>query len=340
MKSVCVSLLLLVAVLLTGCGGKPAPPPASPPPAAQTPPPAVAPEPEAPPLKSRSESIPVTAVRITPATDGIPPVLHSSDFQPPVPLGDGVNTAGAEDSAFVTWDGNDLYFFFTPDPGIPAEKQLLDGVTGIYHSRRVGEEWQPAERVLLETDTSQALDGCVLVQGGQMWFCSARQGNYRSIDMWTAQLKNGQWTDWQNAGAVLNRDYKIGEMHLTTAGDEIYYHSDGEGGKGGLDIWLTRKSGGEWQTPENVAAVNTTENEGWPFLTADGAELWFTRWYQGTPALFRSKKAGGQWAEPELILSRFAGEPSLDKDGNLYFTHHFFRDGKMLEADIYIARRR
>ena len=43
-----------------------------------------------------------------------------------------VNTAGAEDSPFVTPDGQTLYFFFTPDVRVPAEQQLLDGVTGIW----------------------------------------------------------------------------------------------------------------------------------------------------------------------------------------------------------------
>jgi hypothetical protein len=46
------------------------------------------------------------------------------------------------------------------------------------------------------------------------------------------------------------------------------------------------------------------------------------------------------WSEPELIISQFAGEPSLDSEGNIYFTHHYFKDGKMIEADIFVARRR
>ncbi|MGA2821268.1 MAG: hypothetical protein ABSF61_11495 [Anaerolineales bacterium] len=40
-------------------------------------------------------------------------------------------------------------------------------------------------------------------------------------------------------------------------------------------------------------------------------------------------------------MSRFAGEPTLDDAGNLYFVHYFFsRDGKMIEADIYLALRK
>jgi len=41
------------------------------------------------------------------------------------------------------------------------------------------------------------------------------------------------------------------------------------------------------------------------------------------------------------LVSQFAGEPTLDDAGNLYFVHHFFtREMEMIEADIYVARRR
>jgi hypothetical protein len=29
----------------------------------------------------------------------------------------------------------------------------------------------------------------------------------------------------------------------------------------------------------------------------------------------------------------------MDNAGNIYFTHHFYKDNLMLEADIYIAHR-
>ena len=57
----------------------------------------------------------------------------------------------------------------------------------------------------------------------------------------------------------------------------------------------------------------------------------------GAPAVFRSQKINDEWQEPELIVSSFAGEPTLDNEGNLYFVHHFYRHGEMIEADIYIA---
>ena len=92
--------------------------------------------------------------------------------------------------------------------------------------------------------------------------------------------------------------------------------------------------------PQNVDIVNSPETDGWLSLTQDGNELWFTRTYLGTPAIFRSKRINGEWQQPELIISQFAGESSVDNEGNIYFTHHFFENGVMLEADIYVAYRK
>jgi hypothetical protein len=129
----------------------------------------------------------------------------------------------------------------------------------------------------------------------------------------------------------------VGELHLSKDGTELYFHSVREGGKGGLDLWVTRYVDGQWQVPENLEAINSADNDGYPFLSQDGNELWFTRTYLGTPAIFRSVRVDGAWSVPQMIVSTFAGEPTLDEHGNLYFVHHYFKDDVMIEADIYVA---
>ncbi len=285
----------------------------------------------------RESKIPPNAVKITPETDVYPPVMHSDEYEKPVPLPYPVNTAGLEDSPFITPDGT-LYFVFVPDANEPPEKQLIDGVSGIWVSKKQDGGWTKPERVILSDDVS--LDGCPFVLGNEMWFCSVRKGNYREVDLYIAEFKDGKWTNWRNAGKLLNVMYEVGEMHITADGKEMYFHSARAGGRGGTDIWVTRKVNGVWQKPENVEAVNTQANEGQPFITQDGKELWFTRQYNGSPAIFRSKKVNGEWQEPELIISQFAGEPSLDSEGNIYFVHHYYKDGRMIEADIYVAVRK
>ena len=288
--------------------------------------------------KTREEAIPDDAVKITPETDLFPPHLHSDEYEQPVPMPGPINTAGAEDSPFFPCCEEDVfYFFFTPDVRVPVEKQLLDGVTGIYVSTKVNSEWNTPKRVILQDSWKLSLDSCTFVQDDTMWFCSARQG-YTGVHWFTAEYKDGEWANWKNAD--FDPELDVGELHFFNNWTELYYHSGRAGGKGGNDIWFSKNVNGEWQEPVNVEAINSEEDEGMPYITPDGNELWFNRQYLGSPAVYRSIKVDDEWQEPELIISQFAGEPTLDNEGNIYFVHHFYEDGKMIEADIYVAYRK
>jgi hypothetical protein len=68
-------------------------------------------------------------------------------------------------------------------------------------------------------------------------------------------------------------------------------------------------------------------------LSPDETELWFSRDY----GVWRSKLMDNEWSMPERMFFPLAGEPTVDSEGNVYFTHHFFYGDMMLEADIYVA---
>lgn len=286
---------------------------------------------------TREEKLPADVAKRAPETDPHPPILHTDEFEAPVPLPGEINTAGAEDSPFVLPDGNTLYFFFTPDVRVPPERQVIDEVSGVWASYKNGDAWSEAERVWLQAPGKLALDGAVCVQGDEMWFASAREG-FTGVNMFTAKRIDGKWSQWTYAGDRLMKEIQIGEVHIH--GDDLYFHSARPGTKGDWDIWITTRDGSSWSDPVNVDAVNTTAREGYPFVSSDGNELWFTRTYMGTPGIFRSVKAGDVWSAPELIVSQLAGEPTLDDAGNLYFVHHYYEEGVMIEADIYLARKK
>jgi len=285
----------------------------------------------------RHNKLPADILKRGPETDPYPPILHSADFQNPIPLPPSINTSGAEDSPFVLPDGNTLYFFFTPDVRVPAEKQLLDDVTGVWVSHKSTGAWNEAERVWLQQPGKLALDGAVCVQDEEMWFASAREG-FTGVNMFTARWTDGKWGNWQYAGDRLMKELQIGEVHIH--GNDLVFHSDRPGGKGGLDIWVTTRNGTSWSDPINIDAVNSDGMDGFPFISSDGNELWLTRTLNGTPAILRSKKSDVGWLAPELIVSQFAGEPTLDDAGNLYFVHHYYENGAMIEADLYVAHKK
>lgn len=283
----------------------------------------------------RLSLIPASQAKQTPETDIYPPKSFLPEYADPIPLPYPINTRGAEDSAFMMPDGNTLYVWFTPSPSIPPEKQVSDGATGIYVFKKQAEAWSGPERVVLQDPGKLALDGCEFILGNVMWFCSAREG-YSGLHWFTAEFKDGNWQDWKLAD--FKTEYEVGELHITADGSELYFHSSRPGGQGDYDIWVSQKVNDEWQEPINLEIINSIHSDGWPFLTQDGSELWFTR-IIGSPELWRSKRVNGEWAEPENMFGPFAGEASLDNDGNVYFTHHFYRDNIMLEADIYVAYR-
>jgi hypothetical protein len=284
-------------------------------------------------LVDRQAKIPLDAVKMSPLTDENPPQVYSADYEQPVPIPGAVNTAGAEDSPFITPDGKTLYFFFTPDVKIPVEQQLLDGVTGIYVSRRENGQWANPTRVILQDPGKLSLDGCEDINGNIMWFCSTRQG-LTGIHWFTAKMIAGTWQDWQLAD--FDPSFQVGELYINPQETELYFGSDRPGGYGGLDIWYSTFASGTWQEPHNIAIINTADSEGWPALNLAGDELWFYRNY----GIWRSKKVAGEWQTPELVVSPLAGEPTLDQSGNLYFVHHFFINDQMIEADIYMAAKK
>lgn len=275
----------------------------------------------------RESKIPESAVKMIPETDSNPVKSYSDEYGDPVPLPYPVNTAGAEDSAFVHRD--ELYFFFTPDVTVPVEKQISDKVTGIYKTK-LG-ELKP-ERVILQDKGKLSLDGCLFILENKMWFCTAREG-YTGLH-WATAERDGEWKNWKVDD--FPEDYEVGELHMTKDGKTMYFHSSRIGGKGGLDIWKSEYVEGEWQEPTNVANVNSEADEGWPALNPQEDELWISKDY----ALWRSKKIDKEWQAPEKMIGPLAGEATIDDKGDVYFTHHFFKDDEMIEADIYKAEKR
>jgi hypothetical protein len=76
-------------------------------------------------------------------------------------------------------------------------------------------------------------------------------------------------------------------------------------------------------------------------VTADGTKLYFHSDRTGDKAgldIWTLQKVNSEWQTPELILSQFVGEPSMDNAGNIYFTHNFYNNqSQMIEADSYVA---
>jgi hypothetical protein len=109
-----------------------------------------------------------------------------------------INTAGAEDFPFITPCRCTFYFWYTPIACSSLERQVKDGVTGIWYSTKTANGWSDARKLVLGEGPS--LDGCPFIQDDVIWFCFTREGNYRGVDIWAANLTDGKAVDIKNVG--------------------------------------------------------------------------------------------------------------------------------------------
>lgn len=284
-------------------------------------------------IPDREDLIPEGAVKMSPENDSVPPVLLSDEFEDPVPLPYPVNTRGAEDSAFILPDGNTLYVWFTPNNRMDVIEQSQDLVTGIYQFQRTANDWTFQNRIWLVEPGQPHLDGCGFFLGNKVWICGVREG-HEGMHWFTAEKEESGWSNAKLDD--FDPAHEVGELHISADGNQLYFHSSRPGGKGGLDIWLSQKVDGIWQPPVNLENVNSQYDEGWPALNPQEDELWISKNY----GIWRSIKVDGVWQEPAEIVSTLAGEATIDNAGNVYFTHHYFENDIMIEADIYVIYRK
>jgi hypothetical protein len=273
--------------------------------------------------------------------DSFPPLVLIDGWEVPQPLPNPIDKEGNELEPFITLAGDELYFLFTPDFSISEAKRALDGVSGIYYSKKVNGVWSTPEK--LELGGDNALNGCVYTDGKTLWFCSMREGNYNQKgDYYTAFFVNGRWSNWQNAGELLNSILDIEEIHLSTDQNTMIFSAVLPDSHGYADLWQIQRVGESWSEPENLGnIVNSPDEETFPYLSEDGKELWFTSSSRlGYPgyAIFRSIWQDGEWGEPQEIISNYASEVSIDRQGNLYFTHFLYDENdELLGSKIYVA---
>lgn len=111
-----------------------------------------------------------------------------------------------------------------------------------------------------------------------LYFSSNRPGGYGGRDLYVSHRGlNGKWSKAENMGPAINTkgDELAPFMHADN--QTLYYTSNGLPGYGGTDLYVTRKTGNTWGTPENMGyPVNTIENEGSLFVASDGLTAYYT----------------------------------------------------------------
>lgn len=137
------------------------------------------------------------------------------------------------------------------------------------------------------------------------------------------------------------------DMHPSVSADgmTLAFVSDRDGGKGGLDIWMSSKTPAGWASPINMGdMINTPFDEVAPTLSADGRKLYYSSEGKiglGGQDIFVSERSGGEFGEVKNVgipinsASDDFGSYWGKNDSLVYFTSN--RSGGAGGEDIYSA---
>ncbi len=243
---------------------------------------------------------------------------------------------------------NDVLYFASihSDTVLWMNKDMSDSkkdgmLMKLYTSKVSGESYEPAERVKTFDQTGKHISNGSFSNDGTKFFYTICDGGLLkpNCDIYMSQLDG---TDW-DPGKKLNDEINLKGVTNTqpflakeSGGNEVlYFVSDREGGKGGLDIWyapLSKK--GEFGAPKNAGnKINTDRDEVTPFWDTKTNTLYFSSngWINmGGYDIFKSQSEGaGKYSTAENLGAPF-NSPCND---------YYYRFGKS-NADGYLVSNR
>ncbi|HEX2976135.1 MAG TPA: hypothetical protein VHO68_09365 [Bacteroidales bacterium] len=164
-------------------------------------------------------------------------------------------------------------------------------------------------------------------------------------DIYYSTYDGKSWSKATRFGKNIKTRYWESQAYISDDGRTMVFASDRPGGFGGLDLYVSVKTSGDWGPAVNMGPeINTPFNEDRPFLIDEGLILFFSS--QGHESIggydiFRSKLQSNQlWSKPENI-----GYPVNTPDDNFFFNpagngniiyYSIFKDsGGFGKEDIY-----
>ena len=248
----------------------------------------------------------------------------------PTNLGPTVNSSALDITVNIAADG--LSLFFTSDrPG---------GYGGwdIWVSTRtsVDDLWGEPEN-LGPLVNSSAFDYApnISADGLKLYFNSDRPGGFGWNDIYVATrtTKDDPWGEPVNLGSPVNSYANDFFPSISSDGLSLYFGSGRVDGFGIDDLYVSTRASTDdpWGEPVNLGGtVNTSANEGFPSISADGRLLFFSSFQNGGVGkddlwvTMRGTK-NDDWGTPvnlgEVVNSpEGEGAPSISSDGStLYF---------------------
>jgi len=201
-----------------------------------------------------------------------------------VNLGTRINTQYPEYAPIISADESELIFTSNRPNTTGGDIDDFDGLyfEDVYISYKKGGTWTEPIQLSTNINTDGHDASIALSPDGQTMFIYRfdQQGTSSkpSGDIFTSKLEGKVWSKAERLSNKINTIGWEPSASITEDGKTLYFTSDKPGGKGGTDIYISKKlSDGNWDTPQNISNnINTEFDEDCPFIHPDGKTLYFS----------------------------------------------------------------
>jgi len=120
------------------------------------------------------------------------------------------------------------------------------------------------------------------------------------------RAENNGSNRWKKAEKLsfCSPNYNFMHPALSPDGQSLFFATDRKG-EGGTDLWVSHRKGDDWGSPENLGpTVNTSSNEGFPFMDSTGRLYFCSKGhpgYGGFDIFFTEMDESGQWLAPQNL---------------------------------------
>lgn len=181
-------------------------------------------------------------------------------WMPPEKLGKSINGQGANGIGGLSYDRNTLYL-----TNIYDEFGNTIG-TGISKAARKGFDWNAPEAIWDASNLPLTGSfGFHAVEGGQTFLLSMQdttQG-YGAEDLYVITMQDSAYSEPINLGENINTEGVELSPFVANNGKLLFFASNGHGGEGSVDIFMSRRTGPswtDWSMPVNLGKeVNTPD---------------------------------------------------------------------------------
>jgi len=184
-------------------------------------------------------------------------------------------------------------------------------------SRLVSGKWSPPVNITPELMSDGDMYISCLSSDGKLLFLS-RDDDFNS-DLYSSSFDGTTWAPCKKLNKNINTKYWESHGYISEDGERLVFASDRPGGYGGLDLYISKKAGGDWGPAVNLGPeINTPLNEDRPFLINNGKTLFFSsqghRTIGGYDILRSDLQSNNLWSQPANL-----GYPLNTPDDNIFF---------------------